>query len=125
MNPYRYFIPQMGRNSMLYANNLSPAFNISNLFNRLKNFNWKGMLNGVNKTLNVVNQTIPLVKQAKPMYDNVKSMILLTKSFKNETKSNTKKRNNYNKTNPINIKESQNVISNESTNNINKPMFFI
>ena len=120
MNPGRYFIPPLGSNQMMYLNNNLSIFNLFNRFsNSIKNFNWKGMLNGVNKTLNVVNQTIPLVKEAKPMYDNVKSMLRLTKAFKNETKSNI----NYH----INNKQKlpKNTIVKENNNHINKPIFFI
>lgn len=135
MNPGRYFMPMMGRNPMMYANNMAPGnysnFNVFNLLSRfgngIKSFNWKGMLSGVNKTLNVVNQTIPLVKQAKPMYDNVKSLVRLTKSFKNETRNETSKRKNYNTHNTLGnrTQTQKNIISNENTDNINKPMFFI
>ena len=133
MNPGRYFMPMMGRNSMMYANNMAIGnysnFNVFNLLSRLgngiKNFNWKGMLSGVNKTLNVVNQTIPLVKQAKPMYDNVRSLVRLTKSFKNETRNETSKRKIYNVPNTLGSKMQKNIISKENTDNINKPMFFI
>ena len=117
MNPSRYFIPQMGTNPIMYPNN---SLNISYLFNRLgnsiKNFNWKGMLSGVNKTLNVVNQTIPLVKQAKPMYDNIKSMFLLTKAFNKETNPKIIHNTNISQKNITNTKDSI---------DINKPNFFI
>ncbi len=126
MNPGRYFMPIMGRNPMMYPNyNLSIPNLLSKFSNSIKNFNWKGMLSGVNKTLNVVNQTIPLVKQAKPMYDNVKSLVQLTKSFKNETINKPNKRRIYNPPNTLSSKMQKNIISKESTDNINKPKFFI
>ena len=115
MNPSRYFMPMMARNPMMYPNNFYQNFSISNLLSRFKSFNWKGMLNGVNKTLNVVNQTIPLVKEVKPMYDNVKNMFVLTKAFKKET------------TNQRNYKKPQkkSITSKINTSDTNKPNFFI
>ena len=76
MNPGRYYLPMMN----YYNGNL-----INRLFNGLKTFKWKELLNGANKTINVVNQTIPLIRQAKPMINNIKSVISLTKAFNNET----------------------------------------
>ena len=135
MNPGRYFMPMRGTNPMMYTNNMAMGnysnFNVFNLLSRLgngiKNFNWKGMLSGVNKTLNVVNQTIPLVKQAKPMYDNVRSLVRLTKSFKNETRNETSKRKIYNVPSTLSSKmqTQKNIINKENIDNINKPMFFI
>ena len=133
MNSGRYFMPMMGRNPMMYANNMAPGnysnFNVFNLLSRfgngIKNFNWKGMLSGVNKTLNVVNQTIPLVKQAKPMYDNVRSLVRLSKSFKNETQGAVNNKRNVNNLMKLNDIKTSNSISVDGANSGNKPIFFI
>ena len=85
MNYGRYFMP--GMNPYFYGNPRGIGF-IGRAINGIKSFNWKGLLNGANKTLNVVNQTIPLVRQAKPMFNNMRSMIKLAKSFGKETSIN-------------------------------------
>ena len=133
MNPSRYFMPVMGRNPMMYAGNMAMRnysnFNVFNLLSRfgngIKNFNWKGMLSGVNKTLNVVNQTIPLVKQAKPMYDNVRSLVRLSKSFKNETQGAVNNKRNVNNLMKLNDIKTSEIISVDGANSGNKPIFFI
>ena len=134
MNPSRYFMPMMGRNPMMYAGNMAirnySDFNVFNLFSRLgngiKNFNWKGMLSGVNKTLNVVNQTIPLVKQAKPMYDNVRSMVKLTKAFRKETRDVAIKENVVGKKFLVKDKTyHQNTDKINKSKDNNSPIFFI
>ncbi len=84
MNPSRYFISNMNftpfRNPTLINGGL-----INRIFNSIKTFNWKGLINGAGKTINIVNQTIPLIKQAKPMINNVRSIVSLTKAFNSET----------------------------------------
>lgn len=118
MNQGRYFIPNM--TNFNYLNPISVANprngNIINrLFSSIKSFNWKGLLNGANKTINVVNQTIPLIKQAKPMINNVKSIVSLTKAFNNETTIKKHTNTNYQtKANNIN-----------KTKNDNYPTFFV
>lgn len=91
MNYGRYFIPNLGMRRIIPFMQTSQVIpHNMGLFNRvfrsLKGINWKGFINGANKTLNAVNQTIPLIKQATPMVDNVKSMVRLAKAFGNETK---------------------------------------
>jgi len=131
-------MPIIGRNPMMYANgmalrnygNLNVLGLLSRLGNGIKNFNWRGVLSGMNKTLNVVNQTIPLVKQARPMFDNVKSMVLLTKAFRNETKNDNSKKHNINNVNNNMLYKNNNyqmktVSNNINSNTINRPIFFI
>ena len=132
MNYNSVFFPMVMRNPMTnFTSPFTRNYTIFDVINRLgngiKNFNWKGMLSGVNKTLNVVNQTIPLVKQAKPMYDNVKSMVLLTKAFKKETNCVAKKNNINNNLliNNNNYKKSINKMDTNNNNTDNNPIFFI
>ena len=90
MNPGRYFIPNMSMGSIPSTMSMQNGFVAKNslfstIANRVKDFNWSGILNGANKTLNVVNQTIPLIRQTKPMVDNAKNMFSLAKAFRKET----------------------------------------
>jgi len=135
MNPGRYFMPMVGRSPMMYANGMTLRnygnFNVFGLLNKLtngiKNFNWRGLLGGMSKTLNVVNQTIPLVRQAKPMFDNVKSMVLLTKTFNNETRNIGIKKGSVNTTSLSKKKKYQvnNGTGNFNARNMNRPIFFV
>lgn len=119
MYPGNFFMPR--DNFLLRQAN--PFFRgnlVSNMriFDKIKAFNWKGLINGASKTINVVNQAIPLVKEAKPMVNNVRSIVKLAKAFGNETSS-KKIINNY-----MDIKHNINV-SNTKTDNNNSPTFFV
>ena len=131
MNHSRYFIPNMGVPFMPMERNIpiNPMFRngfinssntgvFSKLFNGIKNYNWKGLLSGANKTLNVVNQTIPLIRQAKPMVNNVKSIAKLAHAFGTETKHSKKQATN------TKYKPTNNKITNRSKDD-NYPTFFV
>lgn len=119
MYPGNFFIPRY--NFLLRQANpffKSNFIGSTGLFNKIKAFNWKGLINGASKTINVVNQAIPLVKEARPMVNNVRSIVKLAKAFGNETGS-KKIINNY-----MDIKHNNNV-SNTKNNNYNSPTFFV
>ena len=123
MNYGRYFIPNLTTRSMMPfspVNMMVPRNTglFNKVFNSLKDFNWRGLLNGASKTLNVVNQTIPLIKQATPMVNNVKSIVKLAKAFGNET-NNSKTINSYIRNDTKIIKEAKDTIDNEY------PTFFV
>lgn len=129
MNPGIFFMPNMntmsymrpGINSFIGGNVIMPRS--ANMFGKIvhgiKSFNWRGLLNGANKTLNVMNQAIPLIKQAKPMVGNVKSMIQLARAFGKETRNET-----YNKKVNTSINSTVKIDKQESINN-EMPTFFV
>ena len=114
MNPNRYFIPNM--NITPFRNNRTFQMNnglINRIINSIKLLDWKGLLDGANKTINVVNKTIPIIKETKPMINNMRSIISLTKAFNQETSK--KKPNQITNKTPSKI----------STDNHNYPIFFV
>ena len=108
INPYMYNtagISTMGR--MGLGKGL-----FSNLF---KNFSLSGFLSGTSKTLNVINQAIPIYYQVKPIFSNAKTMFKVMSAVKS---------NDSSKNNNTNLNNSNNVQKN-STNNSERPTFFI
>ena len=112
MNYGRNFAPPMmhinNRNSRYIMPYEMTIF--GGILERLKSFNWKGLLNGTSKTLNFINQTIPLVRNAKPMFNNMKNMVNLVKAFGKEVNTNNQK----------NINSTKKEVSNN-----NYPNFFL
>lgn len=121
MNPNRFFIPGQMMGNQLINGRMAMPGNIgllSRISAGIKNINWKGLLNGANKTINVVNQTIPLIRQTKPLVDNVRSMIKLTKAFGKETISKENHTLSNNRSN-------KNIIVSKNITNDDYPTFFI
>ncbi len=138
MNPGRFFMPNMSMRPMMTFNPTNAVFRnnmmiprnvniISRAIDGIREFNWRNLLSGANKTLNVVNQTIPLIRQAKPMVNNVKSIMKLAKAFGNETKkgNNYKNRNNYGTNNVIEKNNPKSNVNENNNNDNNYPTFFI
>ena len=126
MNPGRFFVPNMNMipymrtsiNPFISTNMVIPRVNMfERMANGIKAFNWKGLLNGANKTLNVMNQALPLVREARPMIGNVKSMVKLVRAFGNET---NKQKNNIIQKRRNGITENKKV-----NNNTDVPTFFV
>ena len=93
---------------------------IHNLFGRMRNINWSGMLNNVSRTLGVVKDAIPVVKEVKPMINNMKSMIKIASVFKDETDT-RKKSDSYNTQNI----QKESTTSSTNYNYNNEPNFFL
>jgi hypothetical protein len=88
MNYGRVFMPNIMpfRGPMINMAPYKTSF-LERTINGIKSFDWKGLLNGANKTLNVMNQTLPLIREARPMFQNMKSMVNLIKAFGKETEN--------------------------------------
>ena len=116
MYPNSFYIPNYTTPFMPMAT--TPRLGLfSRIGNTIRSVNWKGLLNGADRTLGLVNQTIPLVREAKPMFSNMKSMIKLAKAFRTET---TPQRTSYKTQNNI-----INAPQHEPQTNNNTARFFI
>ena len=79
----------------------------------LSKFSFSSFLNGASKTLNVVNQAIPIYYQVRPMINNAKTMFKIADALKDDKKNQT---SNH---------EEKKISQNTSSQNENKPIFFI
>lgn len=100
-------------NNPLYSS--GSMFMKPGLLNSLKSINWSTFLGNAQKTLGVINQAIPIVYQVKPIINNAKTVFKIANSLKESNNS----------SHEVSNIQSKNNISNTTTINANKPVFYL
>ena len=109
----------MYNNPFMYQNLYRPGL-LSRLFGggslvrtSTSGINWVNILSNTQKGLGIINQAIPLVYQVKPIINNAKTMFKIADALKDDKKNQT---SNH---------EEKKISQNTSSQNENKPIFFI